>query len=229
MKNLAIIPARGGSKRIPRKNVKDFLGKPIISYSIEAAIKSGIFDEVMVSTDDQEIAQIAIKYGAKIPFMRSEKKSNDYTGLADVCIEVVNAYLDCGKEFDFICCLLPTAPLVNIEKLVYAENLLAEKPYNCVFTVTEYSYPVQRSLEIDNGFVKMKWPENYTKRSQDFDKSYHDAGQFYFIKTKSILTEKKLFVEKSGAIVLGEIEMQDIDTEVDWQLAEIKYKFINKL
>jgi pseudaminic acid cytidylyltransferase len=226
MKNLVIIPARGGSKRIPEKNIKSFLGKPIIAYSIEAAIKSRLFDEVMVSTDDYRIAQIAKKHGAKVPFMRSAKNSDDYAGLANVCIEVIKCYRKIGIKFDAVCCILPTAPFVNAEKLIYAKKLLTSK-HSCIFTVTQYSYPIQRSLKIVNGFVQMKWPRNLTKRSQDLEKSYHDAGQFYFIKTKSLLIEKRFFIKKSGALVLDNLEVQDIDTDSDWRLAELKYKIIN--
>jgi pseudaminic acid cytidylyltransferase len=226
MKNLAIIPARGGSKRIPRKNIKNFLGKPIIVYSIEAAADSGLFDEIMVSTDDIEIAEIARKCGAEVPFMRSEENSGDYAGLSNVCAEVINNYAVNGKNFDLICCILPTAPLMDFKKLIEAKDLIEEKGYNCVFTVAEHSYPIQRSLKINNGFVEMVWPENYTKRTQDFEKFYHDAGQFYFIKTASVLTEEKLFTRKTGAIILDNFEVQDIDTDVDWGLAEIKYKLI---
>ncbi len=229
MKSLAIIPARGGSKRIPRKNIKDFLGSPIIKYSIDAAVDSGLFDEVMVSTDDNEIANITEKYGAKVPFMRSAKNSDDYTGLSEVCTEVINNYLEQGRKFDYVCCILPTAPFINKENLVKAKNiLLEEEKHDCIFAVTEYSYPIQRSLKIDGDFLLMRWPENFTKRSQDIEKSYHDAGQFYFIETNALLSEKKLFTEKAGAIILKNTEVQDIDTEDDWKLAEIKYKFLNK-
>jgi len=225
-KNLAIIPARGGSKRIPRKNIKDFLGKPIIAYSIEAAIKSQLFDEVMVSTDDEEIAQVAKRYGAKVPFMRSVKNSDDYSGLSDVCIEVVKNYQSHGMNFDAMCCILPTAPLIGSTKMIAAKKMLDTEIYDCVFSVAEYSYPIQRSLKIEGGFIKMRWPDNINKRSQDLEKTYHDAGQFYFIKIKALLFEKKLFAERAGAIILNNLEAQDIDTESDWKLAEIKYKMI---
>jgi pseudaminic acid cytidylyltransferase len=228
MSNLAIIPARGGSKRIPRKNIKVFNGKPIIAYSIEAAIRSGLFDEVMVSTDDNEIAEVAKRFGASVPFMRSEKNSNDFAGLADVCIEVINKYKESGNLFEITCCILPTAPFVSSEKLINANNFFDKSYYDSVFTVVEYSYPIQRSLKIDGDFVKMRWPENFPKRSQDLEKTYHDAGQFYLIKTDVFLKDKMMFVEKSGAIILNEIEVQDIDTEVDWKLAELKYQLLKK-
>jgi pseudaminic acid cytidylyltransferase len=229
MKNLAIIPARGGSKRIPRKNIKNFLGKPIISYSIEAAVNSGLFDEIMVSTDDVEVAEIAVEYGAKIPFMRSEENSGDYAGLSDVCIEVVETYEGNGKNFDFICCILATAPLIDFKKIIKGKDLLENKGYDCVLPVTEHGYPIQRSLKINNGFVEMEWPENYAKRTQDLEKFYHDAGQFYFIRTASILMEKRLFLKKTGFIILNKFEVQDIDTDADWEMAETKYKIIKNL
>lgn len=228
MKNLAIIPARGGSKRIPCKNLKDFMGKPIMAYSIEAALESKLFDEIMVSTDDDEIAEVARRYGAKLPFMRSEKNSDDFSGLTDVCIEVVNCYESNEMNFDAVCCILPTAPFVSSEKIITAKNMLDSGIYSSVFPVAEYGYPIQRSLMIDNGFVKMSVPDNFGKRSQDLEKTYHDAGQFYFIKTKTLLTEKRMFAEKSGAIVLSNLEVQDIDNEIDWKLAELKYIIISR-
>lgn len=224
MSSLAIIPARGGSKRIPRKNIKEFLGKPIIAYSIEAAIASGLFDEVMVSTDDEEIADISKNYGAKIPFLRSKDNSNDYVGISEVCIEVISEYEKAEKIFDLICCILPTAPFVTSEKLINAKRMLDKGMYDSVFTVTEYNYPIQRSLKMEGDFIKMRWPENFSKRSQDLEKTYHDAGQFYFIRTEALLREKRMFVEKSGAVILNELEVQDIDTGKDWIVAEIKYR-----
>lgn len=228
MKTLAIIPARGQSKRIPRKNIKDFMGRPIIAYSIKAALDSKLFDEVMVSTEDTRIARVAKRYGAKIPFMRSEKNSSDHAGLADVCIEVIKRYKDIGMRFDLICCILPTAPFLSGEKIIAAKKMIESGRYNCVFPIVEYSYPIQRSLKIDGRFVKMRWPGSYYKRSQDIEKTYHDAGQFYFIRTKTLLNEKIMFAKKSGAIILNDLEAQDIDTETDWKLAELKYRIITK-
>lgn len=226
MCSLAIIPARGGSKRIPRKNIREFLGKPIIAYSIEAALRSGLFEEVMVSTDDKEIAEVSKKYGASVPFFRSAENSNDYAGLSEVCIEVLETYNDRGRLFDQLCCILPTAPFISVENLNKAKQILEKGIYDSVFTVVEYSYPIQRSLKIDNDFVRMRWPENFPKRSQDLEKTYHDAGQFYFAITGSLIKEKRMFTEKSSAVILTELEVQDIDTEIDWKLAEIKYQLI---
>ena len=226
MANLAIIPARGGSKRIPRKNIKPFLGKPIIAYSIESALKSNLFDEVMVSTDDDEIAKIAMEFGAKVPFLRSTNNANDFAVLADVIEEVIANYEKLSMSYDNICCILPTAPFVTSNKISEAYNTLFEKNYNSVFPVLEFSFPIQRSLKIKDGKVEMVWSENLNVRSQDLESRYHDSGQFYWLKATSFKKDKKLFTNNSGAIVISELHAQDIDTEVDWKLAEIKYKLM---
>ncbi len=224
MANICIIPARGGSKRIPKKNIKCFLGKPIIAYSIETAISSGLFDEVMVSTDSEEIATIAASYGAKIPFLRSNENANDVVGIADVLIEVLNKY---DKKFDICCCILPTAPLLRDVNIIKAFSLLNSSCLDCVFPVLQYSFPIQRSLKIVNNKAILNWPENYYKRSQDLEPTYHDAGQFYLIRSKHLIQEKKLFTSNSGVIILNELEAQDIDTESDWLIAEIKYNTLH--
>jgi pseudaminic acid cytidylyltransferase len=226
MPNLAIITARGGSKRIPRKNIKDFLGKPIIAYSIEAALKSNVFDEVMVSTDDKEIAEIALQYGAKVPFLRSKENSNDHSVLADVIEEIIDSYSKGNKEFDNICCLLPTAPFVSAKKIMEAYTSLIDNSYDSVFPVLEFSFPIQRSLKIDGNKVAMVWDEHLNTRSQDLEPRYHDSGQFYWIKTIAFLKEKRLYTDNSGAIIISELQAQDIDTMTDWRLAEIKYKLM---
>lgn len=228
MKNLCIIPARGGSKRIPRKNVKPFLGKPIMAYSIEAALNSGIFDEVMVSTDDMEFAEIAKKYGASVPFLRSEATSNDYATTVDVLLEVVDMYRQQGKEFDVVCCLYSTAPFVTVKHLKEACGKLSDQVGGC-FTVVEYSYPIQRSLRVnEQGLIEMRYPEHLKSRTQDLEKTYHDAGQFYFIKTTVMEAEKTVWCKNTVPLVLSELEVQDLDTITDWQLAEMKYKLIHK-
>lgn len=229
MNNLAIITARGGSKRIPLKNIKDFLGKPIITYSIEAALKSKLFDEVMVSTDDQEIAEVAIKYGAKIPFFRSKENANDFATLADVIIEVVHQYAENGKLFDNICCILPTAPVITNYRILEAFNKMNTNTLDSVCPVVEFSYPILRALEIsEDERLKMIWPEHLKTRSQDLKPAYHDSGSFYWIRTTALLNEKTLFSQNGGAIILPETEVQDIDTESDWKLAELKFKLINE-
>lgn len=227
MKNIAIIPARGGSKRIPRKNIKPFMGKPIIAYSIEAAMRSELFDEVMVSTDDEEIAEIARKYGAKVPFMRSAETSNDYAGTADVILEVLKKYKDLGREFDTICCIYSTAPFVTSGKLMEAYSKLTDG-IDFVFTCVAYSYPVQRSLHIVDGKISMVYPEYAASRSQDLEPIYHDAGLFYVAQVESFVQERTFWGKNTVGLVLSELEVQDLDTLTDWTLAEMKYKLFHK-
>ena len=226
MKNLCVIPARGGSKRIPRKNIKPFMGKPIMAYSIEAALSSGIFAEVMVSTDDEEFAEVARQNGAKVPFMRSAETANDYASTEDVLIEVLDEYKKQGKEFDNICCLYSTAPFVTPERLKEAYLKMIDENVDAVFTVVAYSYPIQRCLHIVDGKIGMKWPEYQTARSQDLETIYHDAGQFYFGRVCQLRIEKDLWMKNSVPLILPETEVQDLDTMTDWQLAEMKYKLI---
>jgi N-acylneuraminate cytidylyltransferase len=224
MNNLCIIPARGGSKRIPRKNIKDFLGKPIIAYSIEAALISGLFNEVMVSTDDEEIANVAKKYGAKVPFMRSNINSNDYATLADVIDEVKDQYLKVNKKFDNICCVLPTAPLLTVGNLVKGYELLITKNIDSVRPIVRFSYPIQRAVKMgENGKVSIFYPEYQNTRSQDLEPAYHDAGQFYWMRFESGLRGGNKF-----GFEIPEMIVQDIDTEEDWQIAELKYKIRRK-
>jgi pseudaminic acid cytidylyltransferase len=225
-KVLAIITARGGSKRIPRKNIRNFLGKPIISYSIEAAIASGIFDETMVSTDDIEIAEIAKSFGAIIPFMRSEAKSNDHANTVEVIMEVLEEYRKRGKEFEYVVCIYPTAPFITAEKLINAYHLIMRYSAKSVVPIVRYSFPILRSFKIEDGLVKMNWPEYISAHSQDLPPAYHDCGQFYFLNTSQFMIEKKLFTDLTIPIEMPESEVQDIDNEEDWKLAEIKYKNI---
>jgi pseudaminic acid cytidylyltransferase len=228
MSSICIIPARGGSKRIPRKNIKDFLGKPIIAYSIEAALKCNLFDEVMVSTDDDEIASIAKQYGAKVPFKRSFENSNDYSSTVDVILEVLDCYNELGITFTYVCCVYPTAPLIQIVNIKNAFDVLLKKNHETVFPVTLFSFPILRALQIDiNDQVSMIWPENLNKRSQDLPSSYHDAGQFYWTSDSYIKNKKKLYSNNSSCIILSNLEVQDIDNESDWKIAELKYKLIS--
>lgn len=230
MKNIAIIPARGGSKRIPRKNVKPFLGKPVIAYSIQSAIRSGLFDEVMVSTDDEEIATIAREYGASVPFMRSAANANDYATLADVLIEVTQAYGEQSVDMANICCILPTAPLVSEKEILSAYNLFTEGSFDSICPVVAFSYPILRSLDIDDkGLLKMNWPEYLSTRSQDLRPAYHDTGTFYWVRKDALLREKKLLTDNGSAFIMNELQVQDIDTETDWALAELKYKLLHTL
>lgn len=226
-KKLCIIPARGGSKRIPRKNIKDFLGKPIITYSIEAALKSGLFDEVMVSTDDEEIAQVAKQYGAKVPFMRSRENADDFATTSAVLMEVLDQYERAGKKFEFACCIYPTAPLIKTEKLKLGFDKLKNDQFQTVFPAVEFSYPIWRGLKktpIEE--FKMVWPENLNKRSQDLEAVYHDAGQWYWFSIEAFKKEQKLFGDNTSCIVLEATEVQDIDNLVDWKLAELKYDLL---
>tara|TARA_Y100001958_G_C21230763_1_gene556483 strand:+ start:1538 stop:2242 length:705 start_codon:yes stop_codon:yes gene_type:complete len=226
-KGVAIITARGGSKRIPGKNIKNFLGKPLISYSIEAALQSELFEEVMVSTDSEEIAEIAKKSGAQVPFLRSNKNSDDYSGTADVLLEVLKAYQKEGKTFDHFCCIYPTAPFVTAQKLKDSHKLFQEQTADFCVTVTEYSYPVQRRLSLkESGEVFFTCPEYLTKRSQDLEKQYHDVGQIYWGQPEALEREKYLFGGKCVAFVVPPLEAQDIDQPEDWELAEFKYRFL---
>jgi pseudaminic acid cytidylyltransferase len=229
MASICIIPARAGSKRIPRKNVKHFLGKPIIAYSIEAAIASGLFAEVMVSTDDVEIAKIAKKYGAKVPFFRSSENSNDFATTFDVIEEVIQEYQKLDKKFDSICCIYACAPFITAIKLNSSYLLMQNMGFDSVFPIMEYGYPIQRALKIFDEKVSFINPEVSLSRSQDLDKSYHDAGQFYWMNSSIILRNKKILTSNSGGIIISELEGQDIDNEIDWKIAELKYELLQNL
>ncbi|HLX91951.1 MAG TPA: pseudaminic acid cytidylyltransferase [Puia sp.] len=228
MNNLAIITARGGSKRIPKKNIKDFLGFPIIKYSIESAFEAGCFDEVMVSTDDLEIADVALRYGAKVPFLRSAEAANDFVTTADVLNEVLDEYAKREKHFTYCCCIYPTAPFVTGAKLKSAYEKLIETGADTVVPVVRFSFPILRSFKIENGLVKLNWPEHMNSRSQDLPPAYHDCGQFYFFRTAAFKESKKLFTDFTVPFEIPESEVQDIDNEEDWMIAEIKYSFGQK-
>jgi N-acylneuraminate cytidylyltransferase len=227
MKKLAIITARGGSKRIPRKNIKPFLGKPIIAYSIEAALKSGLFDEVMVSTDDQEIAEIAKNYGAKVPFFRSETTSNDYATTVDVLLEVLETYEKRGEAFDVACCLYPTAPFITAERLREGLSLLEGSDCDVVLPVVAFSYPPKRGLVIRDGHLIFEYPEYLNTRSQDIETSYHDVGQFYLFRVPNFQKNRSLMLGNVLPLQIPETEVQDIDNETDWQLAEMKFRLLH--
>ena len=227
-KVLAIITARGGSKRIPRKNIKEFCGKPIIQYSIEAALQSKVFDEVMVSTEDAEIREIAEKCGAKIPFMRSEKTAGDMVMTHEVILEVLAEYEKIGQTFDYICCIYPTAPFITPEKLKESLKKLKETNADTVLPVVAFSFPPQRCFVIRDGNAEFKWPENRLVRSQDLERWYHDCGQYYFVRTDRFLETHNLIMEHTVPIIVDEMEVQDIDNYEDWELAELKYKMRNQ-
>jgi N-acylneuraminate cytidylyltransferase len=230
MANLAVIPARGGSKRIPNKNTKDFLGQPIIKYSIEVAKSSKLFDEIIVSTDDNSITSLAASFGAGMPFKRSEKNSDDFATLTDVLLEVIESYQAAGKYFEFVCLLLPTAPLISVRSLVEAHQLLTnDSDCSSVVPVVRFSYPVQRAFIVDEQrYLKMLYPQFKFTRSQDLVPAYHDSGQFYWIRVADFLKEKSVFTESTRCLELDELEVQDIDNETDWKLAEIKYSLLHK-
>ena len=225
-KAIAIITARGGSKRIPKKNIKEFCGKPIIAYSIRAALDSEIFDEVMVSTDSEEIAEIARAYGAKVPFMRSAKTSDDFATTADVLMEVLERYQEMDRTFDVMSCIYPTAPFVTPQKLQSAYDTLMKEQAVMAMPVVAFSYPPQRSYVLNGNMLEMKWKENYNKRSQDLEKMYHDAGQFYMYQVEAFVRLKGQMTESIVPVIIDEMEVQDIDNESDWKLAELKYQMI---
>ena len=221
--SIAIITARGGSKRIPRKNIKEFCGKPIIEYSIEAALQSGLFEEVMVSTDDAEIAKIAQAAGAQVPFMRSSANAGDYAGTDDVLMEVLLAYRELGREFDTFCCIYPTAPFGTAQKLQKAMGLLEQA--DSVMPVVAFSFPPQRCMILNEaGELRMKWPEHARTRSQDLEPYYHDCGQFYCCRTAPFMEYKTTDLPHMVPMIMSELEVQDIDNQDDWEIAELKYR-----
>lgn len=223
-RNICIIPARGGSKRIPRKNIRYFLGRPIIAYSIEAALKSNLFEEVMVSTDDHEIAEIAARCGAQVPFMRDSETASDFATSFEVLKEVIERYKSYGKEFENLCCIYPCAPFVSSQALADGLTLLIDQKYDTVFPIVEFGIPIQKSLIVEEGCVKFRYPEFALTRSQDLQKSYYDAGQFYWANTKAILKSGKVLTDNTGGIMTPGYLAQDIDNEEDWQIAELKYQ-----
>jgi len=222
--NICIIPARGGSKRIPGKNIKNFHGKPIIAWSIEAALKSRCFDHVICSTDSEKIAKLARKFGAETPFLRPKGISNDNAAITPV---VSHSIEFCKKKFgeiNFVCCIFATAPFIQESDIKESLSVIKNNNVDYCFSATSYSYPIQRSIFINNdGRCKMVNPEAYDKRSQDFDDAYHDAGQFYWGKAEAWLKNKKIFSEKSILYLLPRYRVQDIDTEDDWIRAELMY------
>lgn len=227
-RNVAIITARGGSKRISGKNIKDFLGKPIIAYSITAALEAGCFDEVMVSTDSHEIASIAQSFGANIPFLRSAATSDDMSTTADVLMEVLTDYKHQGVEYKYACCIYPTAPFITAQKLHNGYELLIDTGADSVLPVVQFSYPIQRALQIENNRLSMIWPENINTRSQDLMPAYHDSGQFYWLNVARFLETRQIFADNSAPIKLPESEVQDIDTEDDWKIAEMKFQIMQQ-
>ncbi|MDA9936218.1 pseudaminic acid cytidylyltransferase [Gammaproteobacteria bacterium] len=222
---IAVIPARGGSKRIPNKNIREFHDKPIIGWSIEAAIEAGCFDRVIVSTDSEQISEIAKKFGAEVPFIRNQDLADDYTPTLSVISDSIQK-LDC--DVDYACCIYPTAPFVTPKDLNKGLKIIESKKVNYVFAATRYNYPIQRALKIQkNGLVSMLDPELENHRSQDLELMYHDAGQFYWGKSDAWLNQRPIF-QNSCILEVPEERSQDIDNEDDWNNAEIKFKFLKK-
>jgi len=228
--NLCVIPARGGSKRISRKNIKEFNGKPIIAYSIEAALASNCFEEIIVSTDDGEIAEVAKEYGAQVPFMRPDELANDHAGTLPVIKHAVEWFEQNDIMPECVCCLYATAPFVQSQMIQDAYTDLKDSEADYCFTVTRYAFPIQRAIKLtENKRVEMFYPQYFNTRSQDLQESYHDAGQFYWGKATAFKMEKSLFSNDASPFVLPRYLVQDIDTHEDWEQAEIMYQFLKQI
>jgi pseudaminic acid cytidylyltransferase len=224
MKKVAIIPARGGSRRIPEKNIKIFAGQPIIAYSIKAAKDSNLFDRIILSTDSEKIAEIGESYGAEVPFIRPSELSDEFTGTAEVLIHAINWLNERDKFYPYFCCIYPTAPFLEKEYLVKGFDILCKTNASTAFSVTSFPYPIFRALKIDtNNRIKMFWPEHKHSRSNDLPDAYHDAGQFYWFDTKKFLQEQTIISSDSMPVFLPRYLVHDIDTPEDWQTAEIFY------
>jgi len=222
---LCIIPARGGSKRIPGKNIKEFNGKPIIAYSIEAALKCGCFDDIIVSTDSNEIAELSRSYGAEVPFLRPVELSDDFTGTMDVIKHAVQWFQLNRTEPDYVCCLYATAPFIKAQFLDDAFQLMIREGSDYCFSVTSFPFPIQRAVTVtQNNRVKMLWPEHFHSRSQDLDECYHDAGQFYWGTSRDFIHDKQLFSDAATPYILPRYLVQDIDTAEDWLRAELMHQ-----
>ena len=227
--NICMIPARGGSKRIPSKNIKAFNGKPIIAYSIEAALESNCFDQVIVSTDDNEIAEVARTYGAKVPFIRPAKLSNDYAGTIPVIKHTIEWLEGHNNTIDNVCCLYATAPFIQSQTISKAFQQLLESKADYCFSVTSFAFPIQRSIRItQDDKVDMFYPENFNVRSQDLEEAYHDAGQFYWGKAQAFKDELPIFSEAASPYILPRYLVQDIDTTEDWIRAEAMHRVLQE-
>ena len=224
--NIAIIPARGGSKRIPRKNIKEFHGKPIIAYSIEAAVNSQCFDKIIVSTDDAEIAEVAIKYGAEVPFMRPADISDDFATTADVLLHVIDWYEEQSQSIEYLCCIYATAPFIDVNDIRNTYKLLLEEPSaDYCFPVCEFPFPIQRGVKLTQGLrVEMFQPEHFNTRSQDLEVGYHDVGQFYWGKPSAYRQKISMFSDKAIAYTVSRKRVVDLDTPEDWNFALLLYQ-----
>lgn len=224
---IVIIPARGGSKRILRKNIQLFHGKPIIVYAIENALKSNLFDAVFVSTDDEEIADIAKNHGATVPILRSTKNADDFATTSEVLLEVIEYYNQMGTPILSACCIYPTSPLIEASDLVSANEIFRNENFETLISSVQYSFPIQRAFSLEDGNkINLIQPEYINSRSQDLEKSYHDAGAFYFFEVASFIQNKSLWSGNIGAYELPESKVQDIDTPEDWEIAELKYQLL---
>jgi len=227
--NVAIIPARGGSKRVPGKNIKSFAGKPIIAYSIEAAKASGVFDKIIVSTDSKRIAQVAETCGAEVPFMRPPELADDFTSTAAVLLHALNWLIQDGTSPDYICCIYATAPFAGAGYIQEGLKLITEKEVSSVFSVTTFPFPILRALKMtENGHLAMFWPEFEMRRSNDLPEAYHDAGQFYWMDSRKFLETKRVYTADALPVILPRYLVQDIDTAEDWETAEMMYEVCTK-
>jgi pseudaminic acid cytidylyltransferase len=221
---LAIIPARGGSKRIPGKNIKSFEGVPIIAFAIGAARESGAFDEIMVSTDSEEIAEVAVRHGAAVPFLRSVQAADDHATTSEVLTEVLDRYAASDQRFELGCCIYPCNPFLTADKLRAARRAFEAGGFDCLFTAVRYGYPPQRAFRIEDGRMRLVSPENIDRRSQDLEPIFHDAAQYYWFRVDALRRSGRLWTDNTGVMELPESEVQDIDTPTDWALAELKYR-----
>ncbi|MDC0893232.1 pseudaminic acid cytidylyltransferase [Pseudomonadales bacterium] len=226
---ICVIPARGGSKRIPRKNIKEFFGQPIISYSINVAIASKIFDRVIVSTDDAEIAEVAKSFGADIPFMRSKELSDDFVGTGSVTKDAIEWFESQGQAVSDVCCIYATAPFVQADAINKAYQQMTREKADYCFTVTNFVFPIQRAIKItEDNRLDMFYPSNYALRSQDLEDAWHDAGQFYWGKAEAFKQQKIIFSKDSTPYILPSYLVQDIDTREDWKRAELMYQVLKQ-
>jgi pseudaminic acid cytidylyltransferase len=227
LNNICIIPARGGSKRIPGKNTRMFFGKPVIQYAIETARNCGLFEEVMVSTDDSSIKDIALEAGAVVPFMRSTVNANDTATTIAVLLEVLEAYTNNGRSFEYGCCLYPVTPLTTVTQLQSGFERMLSQSYDTVLPIVPFSFPIWRSLQREGNSINWTWPEHALARSQDMPVTYHDAGQWYWFQTEALMSKLALLTDNTGSILLDEMQAQDVDNETDWLMLEQKYLVLN--
>ena len=227
---LAVIPARGGSKRIPRKNIKDFCGKPVIAWSIEAANASGLFDRIIVSTDDAEIAEVSKQWGAEVPFKRPDELANDYAGTTEVIAHATQWALEQGSDVDAVCCVYATAPFIQVADLKRGWEALDSGDWAYAFTATDFAAPIFRAFkQTAGGGIEMFFPEHFSTRSQDLPRALHDAGQFYWGRSSAWIEGKRVFDRTSIPIIIPRWRVQDIDTEEDWLRAELMLRAIDAM